>query len=199
MKSQNLQTDMVATLRYCAAHSAQLEKLGKIARQKSFASLARKPVVAEGMSLQQEDFATFYRDGKELFAEHLMQVQEAPDAFANKNLPLMRKLDEIGLLQITTARCNGRMFGYLMALVSPALEEEGRMSAIHTTFFASKDAPNLGMKLQRASVEGLRSRGVDEVLFRAGTRGSGPRMAALYRRMGAEFCGEDYILSLKKG
>jgi hypothetical protein len=53
------------------------------------------------------------------------------------------------------------------------------------------------MKLQRASIEALRKKGVGEVCFRAGIKGDGARMAAIYRRAGAEYSGEMYRLPLK--
>ena len=53
------------------------------------------------------------------------------------------------------------------------------------------------MKLQRAAIETLQARGVNEVFFRAGVRGSGPRMGAMYRRLGAADDGQLYKLNLK--
>jgi hypothetical protein len=52
------------------------------------------------------------------------------------------------------------------------------------------------MKLQRASLAALRERGVDEVVMRAGHRGSGPRLGTIYRRLGAEEFGNLYRLEL---
>jgi hypothetical protein len=54
------------------------------------------------------------------------------------------------------------------------------------------------MKLQRASIEALRNKGVGEVIFRAGTRGSAERVSVLYRRLGGEDFGQLYRLDLSK-
>lgn len=194
MAPLNIQIDMPALERYVAAYRGQLERLAKIAKHVTIAGMRRRVVPPDGVTIQSERFDTFYRDGQALFAEHLVQVGEAPDAFLGKNLPLMSVLDEIGAMQITTARSNGRMFGYLMAIVSPSLESPAVTSAMHTTFYASREFPGLGMKLQRASIEALRERGVGEVFFRAGTRGNGPKMGALYRRLGAEPFGQLFKL-----
>lgn len=193
----NVQINFPAMVRYCDAHRPQLEKLRLTARHISLAMMARPVDEPEGVTIQQESFDDFYRDGQKLFAEHLVQVGESPANYVKKNVQLMRKLDELGWMQITTARSNGRMFGYLMAVLSPSLESEDRTSAIHTTFFASKEFRGLGMKLQRASIESLRAKGVDEVFFRSGVRGDGPRMSSLYRRIGAEEFGELFKLDLK--
>ena len=196
----NLQVDLAALFRYQRAHESQLVKLAKATKFRVIAGLARRPIAdAEGLTIQQETFETFFRDGQRLFGEHLIQVGEAPDAFLGKNLSFMRLLDQVGCMQITTARSNGRMFGYLMAIISPSLESPDVISALHTTFFADGTFPGLGMRLQRASIAALRERGVGEVFMRAGVRGSGPKMGALYQRLGATDYGRMFALSLAEG
>lgn len=198
MAGQNLQIDMRAHRRYVDAHLPQIVKLGKTALHLSIAAMRRDATPPEGVTFQVEDFETFLRDGEGLFKEHLLAVGEAPDNYMNKNIPMMRLMETIGAMQIVTARSNGRMFGYLMAVLSPSLESEGVMSAMHMTFYADPSFRGLGLKLQRESVRRLKERGVDEVFMRAGTRGSGPKLGFLYRRMGAEPFGELFKLELKE-
>jgi len=138
----------------------------------------------------------FYRDAKGLFQEHLVQTGQAPDDHARKNLPVLRALDAAGALQIITARSNGRMFGYLMTAIAPSLDAHNEAEAVHTIFFASPEFRGLGMKLQREAIKALRARGVDDLYMRAGVRGSGPRLGAIYRRLGAEEFGQLYRLNL---
>lgn len=194
----NLQADVAAQVRYYQAYQKPLEKLAKQAKFRTIANMQPAPGEIEGLTIQQEPAEDFYRDGPELFGEHLVQVGEAPDAFTEKNVPLHRVLAELGCIQVTTARSNGRMFGYLMAVISPSLEAENRPIAIHTTFFASPSVRGLGMKLQRASVQALRDRGVQEIYWRAGVRGDGPRTSAICRRLGAVADGELFKLDLKE-
>ena len=160
------------------------------------------PVMGEpddtGMSFQQEPLAIAKRDADALMIEHALLIGEDPELRHAKNWPLMLKLDEMGVLHCTTARCNGKLFGYLLAIVAPSLEDEAKTEALHTSFCTSRDVPGLGLKLQRASIEFLRKRGVDLVELRAGTRGLGPRMGTIYRRLGAVAAGESYILKLKE-
>jgi len=99
-------------------------------------------------------------------------------------------------LQITTARSNGRMFGYLMTIIGPSLASGTTTSATHTTFYADPSFPGLGLKLQREALAMLKERGVDEIVWEAGKRGSGPRLGAMYRRLGAAEHGETYRLQL---
>ncbi len=89
------------------------------------------------------------------------------------------------------------MFGYLMTLVTPSLTSEGITSASNLTFFASPDAsPGLGMKMQRAALAALKERGVDDVFWECGSRGSGPRLSTMYRRLGATEHGQTFRLQL---
>jgi hypothetical protein len=116
--------------------------------------------------------------------------------WALKNIDLGRRLDACGAMQIITARSNGRMFGYLMSVLSPSLDDPAALMAQQLVPFASPAVPGLGMKLQRASLEALRRKGVTEVLGRAGVRGSGPRLGTVYRRLGFEDAGHLYRLDL---
>lgn len=195
----NIQADMPAMMRHFNAYAPAMEKLASIAKHQTIKAMAPKVIEPpEGITFQTEDFDSWVRDADSLFDEHLIAVGEAPGNWQNKNLPLMRALDSVGAMQIMTARCNGRMFGYLMTLISPSLTSPNVLSATHTTFFASPEFPGLGLKLQREAAKTLKQKGVDEVFFEAGKRGSGPRISMLYKRLGAQDHGEVYRLQLKE-
>lgn len=194
----NVQCDMRGLMRYMVAYGPTLETLAKVAKHQSLTTLRlRPPVVNEGMTLQTEDFETWVKDGAALFDDHMVRVGEAPGEWGAKNIPLMRNIFNAGFMQIMTARSNGRMFGYLMSLVAPSLTSEGLTTASHTTFYASPDAPGLGIKLQRAAMKALKDRGVDHVVMQAGTRGSGPRLATMFKRLGAQDDGQMFRLQLE--
>ena len=183
----NVQCDFTALMRYTQAFGPQLVKFGEIAAHDMRANLAlRRQEPPEGMTFQEETFERWRADGIRLFEKHCVEVDEAPSSHFGKNWDLMQQCAEAGNMQIVTARSNGRMFGYLMTLLAPSMEEPGRRSAIHTTFFADGCAPGTGLKLQRFALQKLKERGIDEVFFRGGPRGSGPKMGALYRRLGAQ-------------
>lgn len=196
----NVQINFPALLRYWNAYQPALDKLAKVAKHRTIAALGQRlrAQSGDGLTFQVEGFDAWRRDGRSLFEEHCVLVGEPPDQWEKKNIAVMQALDGIGAMQITTARCNGRMFGYLMTLISPSLEEVGLMSAANTTFFASPLFPGLGLKLQRAAIETLRARGVGELVFHAGVRGDGPRMGSLYRRLGAVPHGDLYRLKLSE-
>jgi len=199
LAGENVQCDMLALVRYASAFRPQLDKLAATARHLELKELAaRKPVEPEGLTFQTEDCDTWQRDGRRLFEDHCVIVGEDPREWEAKNWPLFRALESAGAMQITTARSNGRMFGYLMTLIAPSLVSSGTTSATHTTFYADPSFPGLGMKLQREALARLKERGVNEVVWEAGKRGSGPRLGAMYRRLGAVEHGETYRLQLSE-
>lgn len=199
MAALNLQTNMPALIRYVLAFQSQLEKVAAQIRQQTLVGLQGRPImVPDGITIQAEPFASFYADAgaQALFRDHLNAVGESPDVAASKNVPLMQKMDDLGGMQLMTARSNGRIFGYLMTLIGPCWEDEKRTTAVHTLFYADKSFPGVGMKLQRAALAALKSRGIDELYLRAGPRGSGPRTRAIYQRLGALPDGEMFKITL---
>jgi hypothetical protein len=193
----NIQINFPALVKYCQAHAPAMEKLALVAKHRTIAQMAPREIIApEGITLQGESFRKWYDEGTRLFDEHLTLVGEAPGDWRCKNVPLMQGLDDAGAMQIVTARSNGRMFGYLMTLISPSMASPDRLAGYHTTFYAASEFPGLGLKLQRKALSMLKARGVDEVFMQAGTRGSGERIGSLYRRLGAENNGQLYKLDL---
>ena len=197
LSPMNMQTDMVEMVRYATAYEASLNRLANSARQQILTDFAkRRPVSPDGLTFQVEPFEDWLEGAQDLFSDHCVTVGEGPDQWKQKNIPLMRQLDSAGAMQIMTARCNGRMFGYLMTILSPSLAYRGMLSGSNTTFYASPEFPGLGMKLQRAAIQTLKDRGVGEMFFEAGKRGDGPRLGTLYRRLGAVPHGEVFRMSL---
>jgi hypothetical protein len=92
------------------------------------------------------------------------------------------------------------MFGYLITIKGPSLDSVDRIESLHIPFFVSRDASGgLGMKLQRASIDRLREKGVSDAFARAGIRGAGPRLGIMYERLGYEKYGTLYHLDLTAG
>jgi hypothetical protein len=196
---QNLQCSVSALMRYMEAFRKQLELLCLNAKQVSLGMLmARAQRQACDLTIETESLDQFLLDGTRLFAAHSARIGELPDSYLEKNIPLHRALEATGALQVLTARSNGRMFGYLLTIIAPSLESERISTAIHTAFYASPDWPGLGLRLQRAAAELLRSRGVHELFFRAGIRADGPRLGVLARRLGAMPDGELLKLNLQE-
>ncbi len=189
--------DLKAQERYCHAYLPQLLKLARAARQRTLVSMRRPATMPDGMTIQEEDIDTWFRDAKPIIREHMVATGQDVDDYKAKNEPLLRKLDAMGSIQVMTARSNGRMFGYLMSVIGPSLDAEDRLEALHLPFFVSRDCPGgLGMKLQHAAIDALQAKGVRDVFGRAGVRGAGPRLGSMYRRLGFEDFGTMHRLDL---
>lgn len=200
----NLQCNMRALMRYSLAHRAQMAAIGTACRRRLRAILHPPrvhlgPPDVMGVTIQEEHLETLIRDAVPLFEEHCRAVGEPADQWRRKNLPMIERLEYAGAWQIMSARCNGRVLGYLTSLIGPSLEAQNVTTATQTLFCVSADAKGmgLGMRLQRASLDALRGRGVTEVYMREGIRGSGPRLGAMYRRLGAAEFGQMYKLEMK--
>jgi hypothetical protein len=191
----NMQINLHHMMRYFAAHRVQLEKVAKQAKHRMLSLMSRAPEI-DGVTFQQETMAS-YDEAIPLFKEHAVITDRSPNAYLLVNEPLLRQLDELGSLQITTARSNGRLFGYLVTVIGPSLEFKDKLTACHTAFFVSPLIKNLGLKLQHVAAETLREKGVGDLQMRAGVVGAGPKLGAFYRRMGAEEYGHLYRLDLE--
>lgn len=187
----NLQINVRASLRYSLAHQAQHRRLMENANAevRRLAFKRHKPATHEDFVIDEEPFETFFKDGVHLFREHCVLVGEPPDEYLHKNLSLARKLAESGMVQIVTARSNGKMFGYVTTMLSPDLEHDDQNchTAHQLNFYVSPDARGLGMRLQRESLRRIEARGGRwRVVGRAGPRGDGPRMGTVWKRLGLE-------------
>lgn len=179
--------NLAAQARYAKAYLPQLRRLAQAGRQQSLANLHRKrgqrsPL--DGFVFAEEAYETWLVDAQPLFRQHMIRTGQDADGYRMKNEPLGRQLDGVGALQIMTARQNGRMFGYLVSVISPDPDRREGLMAQHFLPFAVPECPGLGRRLQAAAVERLRTKGVTQVYARAGVRGDGPRLGSLYQRMG---------------
>jgi hypothetical protein len=197
MNATNIQTNFPAQIRYVNAHASGINKLWAQARHAMFSDMDLKPDAMQSAVIKEEPVLQWLTDCQHLFNQHLVDVDEHPDNWINKNLALFEKLYDHGFLQVMVARSNGKPFGYLMTLLSPSLESPGRMIAQHTTFYAAKEFPGLGLKLQRAALRALKEKGIYEVFARTGVRGSGDRTDILYKRLGAQDFGRMYRMGLE--
>jgi hypothetical protein len=194
----NIQCNMPALTRYVQAYQPALAKLAAAAKQQTLRAMsARARVAPSGVTFATLTFDEWLCAAERLIDDHLVTVGESAGDWRKKNLPLMRCLHELGAMQIMTAQCNGRMVGYLMTTISPSLKSAGVTSGLSLAFYGSPDFPGIGMRIQSAAIEALRARGVDDLYFEAGKRGDGPRLGAMYRRMGAEEYGQVFRLDLE--
>ena len=118
--AQRISGNLAAQVRYCRAYLPQLQKLGRAAKQATLAQMQRRNRPSwDGFVFQEEPFEQWLAGAQHLFRQHLAQTDQDADGYYLKNIPLGRQLDAGGMVQVTTARNNGKMFGYLVSLISP--------------------------------------------------------------------------------
>lgn len=193
----NLQCNIFALQRYYLAHAKQLAKLSAQIRHRTIAAM-RPKTVERGVVLHVEPYSdALCREAVPLLKDHMVLMDLSPDDWVKRNTALYQQLQDLGALQCVVARINGRMFGYLVSIISPSLDRADRTEALHTIFFADKGVFGLGMQMQRFAADALKERGVDDLFMRTGNRtGSSPKLGQMYARMGAERLGEVYRLPL---
>lgn len=183
----NVQEPLSVPFRYVQAYKPQLHRMARLAKHRILADM-RKPLEHEGFVFSTEPFREFRESCAQLITNHCVESGRAP--WHDFNVPMFQWLDDAGALQVMTARSNGRCFGYLVSIVGPSLEGQGVTQATHTGFYTDPSVRGLGVRLLMRANEALRQKGVHEIIMRAGVAGSGPRMGAVYHRLGASPFGE---------
>jgi GNAT superfamily N-acetyltransferase len=202
LAGQNLQTNLRTQIAYVLAHQPQITAAANACAQaQRYVCLRRQATPTpdpDGIVIQEESFPDWWRDGQDLMGEHCVAIGREPDDFRRMNLPLWERVTRAGAVQIMTARLNGRMMGYLTAVIVPSFDACDEMLATQFSFFVTRDGTglNLARRLQWAAVDRARRRGAKKMYMRAGVVGSGPKLGVLYRRMGARDFGQLYELDL---
>lgn len=97
-----------------------------------------------------------------------------------------------------TARAGQTMIGYLVYVISPTLENKNTLLGLQNIFYVLKQhRGRLGPKLLAAQHRELAARGVKKVAMRSGVRAKGPKQKYLFERLGANYMGGLYYLTLE--
>jgi hypothetical protein len=188
----NLQASLPFMLRYLAAYAPQIEKLRRVVRHETLRRF-RRPVELDGITYQQEPFARAFQDAERLMADECVMLGAHPEAWQDMNVPLLERLEAKGCLHVYTARSNGRMFGYLLSAIGEAFHARDELEAEQVSFFADPSWPGLGRKLQHASIDDLRAKGVTRVMM---FQPDETRVGLVYRRLGAHQAGQRFVMEL---
>lgn len=190
---RNIQVNLPHALNYMLAYAPQIERLRLLARHEMLRRL-RRPVVLDGIEFRQETLGQVLPDLDRPAGDECAALGVAPEAWpALMNMGLLRRLEAGGGLHIFTARSNGRVFGYLVSALGEAFHAAGQIEAEQAWFYADASWPGLGRKLQQASIEDLRAKGVNRVMM---LNLDGSRVGSLYRRLGARQTGQRFVLEL---
>lgn len=197
LAGENIQISLSAMVRYVKENYTELDRVATIAMCAMLKDLRSRKAASGEVTVREETVDDLARDGREMMERHCLKIGEKPDAWMTRNIPLLRALQQQGFFQVIIGRCNGKVFGYLGTAISPSLENQSWTVAENGMFYAAEEVPGLGLKMQRAAIRALRSKGVRQLFMRSGLRGDGQRMDVLYRRLGAQDFGKLYCLNLE--
>lgn len=198
MAALNLQISVPKLIRYYQAYAPQMERLSQTARQVILDKMHRgSGFIPKDVTISEEPFEAYFPGAIDEIRTHSIAIGEGAEYPNSMNFEMMATHAKAGCLQTMIARSNGRVFGYLLTVLHPAFIDRRITTAHHTTIWASDQFRGLGLRLLRAANDRLREKGVHEVILRAGMRGDGPRLGTMYRRVGAEECGQLYRLELQ--
>lgn len=183
----NIQCDMADRV------ALSVERTPQMTRTMSEARLLMAPV-----TYQEETWGQMRDDAMPLFQEHFDEADSFPGRELDINFDIIDAMNRAGVLQIMTARAGGALVGYLAFTVEPGIACRTMTFASQNAFFVRKPWRGVtGLRLHRAAIKKLRERGdIDELILRAGVAGSGPKLAPLFKRMGASDHGHQFRLRL---
>lgn len=194
----NVQINFDSMTRYIWTHMTQLGRLNSLAKHKMLADIVARPRVSErsGLEVTEESFVGSFDEALELVEDHCIAIGEAPDEWSRRNVGMYYKMDTVGALQTLVARANGRMFGYLVTMLGETPDSGTARSATHTLFFASREWPGAGLRLQQEAIRRLKGKGFSEIIMRS-TPGPGAKIETIYKRIGADFDGKIFRINLE--
>jgi hypothetical protein len=197
MADVNLQQDTVAQNRYAAVYGPQIAKMARTARHLSLRAMDKAPPPLEGFEIGVEPFETAWADAGRALRDHMAATDQDVEEYLRKNVPLLTDLSRRGRAFCAVARSNGRVFGYQLALIGNDLDSEKPIGCL-ASVYAPPEVPGLGRRLRRTALDYLRGKGMTKIYGRWGVRGSGARVAAIDKRMGAESIGEAWVIETKE-
>ena len=117
------------------------------------------------LTFQQERLRDTYEEIKPLVPEHWEYVttDEWP---ADVDWDAMLRLEDIGILRLMAARSDGRLVGYAIFILAPALHYRNKLLAHDDAFFLSKPyrKGGNGIAMFRAAEAMLRAAGADRIV-----------------------------------
>lgn len=186
LKDKNIQIDLAEGVETGVRVRPAIAQMIKDAK-----AITGEPVI------QEETWATFMRDGRNCIAEHIAEVCGQGDE-PDPDYEYGELLYNMGRLQITTARVQGEMVGYILCIINRDPEYKSHIRATQIPFFVRRDyRGQTGLRLHAAMRQGAFLKGARKLTMRSGIRGVGPKQDALFRRLGAKEDGHMFTLNLE--
>lgn len=150
--------------------------------------------------IEPESWFDVWPEAEALANAHFAEVDGGvePKRVFKLDCEVMGKMAAVGILQIISARLDGRLAGYCSWNVVPDVESEGLLIAQQGAWFVGREFEPLGLglgrKMFRVAVEHLKSMGVQCMYPHHRTQGRGSRLGAFFVRLGAKEIQHTYSL-----
>lgn len=143
-----------------------------------------------------ESWDELWPDAEALAADHFAEVDKniEPLRPLNVNAGLMRRMWQTGVLNIATARRNGRLVGYCTWNVAPDPESAGIIIGKQGAWFVERGLGGTGLQLYLFSLRCLAQMGVHCVYPHHRTQGRGAGLSKFFLSIGAKKIQDEYSL-----
>jgi len=149
------------------------------------------------VTFQKEDFLPFFDEAPALFQEHYEEVAERIDVIKlEPDLNRYKGLFDQGMLEIHTAREDGKLIGYSLWLVASGLHYKNCLTASSDIIYISPAYRKgmFGVRFIRWTVEEIKKRNLQRILFHVKPHVDfGP----ILERLGAHFLEKTYSIVLE--
>jgi len=148
--------------------------------------------------IQQESWQEFYPDCLPLFEEHDAEIgEQSSDMPLDPNVEGYAGLDKAGMLQILTARQDGKLIGYCIFVISQSLQSRKVIVGTQNLWFVTKEKRRGGIagRLYLKSIALMRAKGVKNIYPHYYVRGDA-KLKRFFERLGAKELQHEYSLGL---
>lgn len=150
------------------------------------------------LRIETESWNRFWPESQLMLADHRAEVEPQAREPFQVNVPLCEAMYEAGAMSITSARSEGALVGYSLWYLSPSLDSLS-LCATQGPWYVlpSWRKGSLALRLFKASLADLRTRGIVRALPHHWTDGAGERLGRYFERLGAKKLETTYSLYLE--
>ena len=120
-------------------------------------------MIASGVKFSGEKASEMIPDAMKLFSEHWNEINLYEDIPLDPDFELYKKLDEMKLIRVFTARDDGKLVGYCVYAVASDRQHKNTIQAVQDLLFITKEKRGFGMDFIKWCDDMLKKEGVEVV------------------------------------
>jgi hypothetical protein len=119
------------------------------------------------ITYQLESWDEYRRNIKELWQEHYEELAQNKRKVMRPHDEYYKVCEQLGMLQLLTARSDGKIIGYCITMVKPHPHYADTLCGFEDAYFLSKDYRKgmVGIRLITETEKFLKQRNVQEIIF----------------------------------